>query len=81
MSIVPNWRHAWKKFSLQALAAIGSLQGVLAVARPNWLAYHVPFLVDVTYSDFAGMLTFAVAVIGAIGSFIDQGLPTGTETP
>ena len=74
MTLIPAWRKAYKMFSVQALALIGALQ-VAAASAPNGLmALHVPKLTGVTWADLLGWLTFAAALLGAIGRLVDQGV-------
>lgn len=64
MHIIPEWRQAWRMFSVQALALIAAITAfwqdlppeVLAVIPPEWSQYII-----------AGL-----ALAGLIGRLIDQ---------
>lgn len=71
MNLIPNWRSAWRMFSVQALAIIGAVQSVLLVFPPEMLARPALGLAF-TWSDMGVAVTIASAVFGALGRLIDQ---------
>lgn len=73
MKLIPEWRKAYKMFSVQALAVIAALQMAAAGAPGGLMALHVPALTGVTWADLLGWLTFAAAALGAVGRLVDQG--------
>ncbi len=73
MKLIHNWRDAWKMFSVQALIFIGAVQGILAVLSEDTLQQKI-LGTDTTWGALAAALTVIVAVIGALGRIIDQGM-------
>lgn len=71
MTLIPNWKNAWRMFSVQALALIAFAQTVLAVMTPAMLESVVPFTA-LTYVDALSALTVLAAVLGGVGRLIDQ---------
>lgn len=65
MTLVKNWRKAWRMYSAQALAAVAALPviwmelppDIKALIPPKLTAYIIP----------------AVAIAGLVGRLIDQG--------
>jgi len=64
--IVKNWRSSWKKFSVQALALSATISGAY-FSIPEELRMLIP-------PQVALGITGTIAVLGGIGSLIDQGL-------
>lgn len=65
MKLIPNWRQAWRMFSVQAMTLAGAMQAAW-VAIPPDLKDRVPDgLVDV--------LTVAILALGIAGRLVDQG--------
>jgi len=65
MKLIPNWRQAWRMFSVQAMTLAGAMQAAW-VAIPPDLKGRVPEgLVD-------GM-TVAILALGIVGRLVDQG--------
>lgn len=67
MHLVPDWRSAWRWFSVQALAVIAALPLAWASLPPEvteWVppAWRMPIIV-------------ALAICGIIGRVIDQSKP------
>lgn len=77
MKLIHNWRDAWKMFSVQALLLIGGIQGVLAVLSEATLQQKI-LGTDVTWAALGAALSVSVAVIGALGRIIDQGMSDKT---
>lgn len=71
MTLIENWRKAYKMFSVQALAVIAAAQAILAVVPADKLALHVPFT-GTSYAELLVGLSIAAAVLGAVGRLIDQ---------
>jgi hypothetical protein len=64
MNLIPNWRRAWRMFSVQAqAAAIASIAGWQAL--PDDLRAMVP-------QSVAMGLAIALLVLGIVGRLIDQ---------
>jgi hypothetical protein len=74
MKLVPNWKQYYKAFSMQALAFIAFLQGVMVVLPASALDARVPFI-EMSYRDVGVALTVAAAILGGIGRLIDQKIP------
>lgn len=64
--LIKGWKQSWKRFSVQALAASAAISGAY-LSIPEEVRALIP--AEVTLG-----ITGAVAVLGAIGSLIDQGL-------
>lgn len=71
MKLIPDWKTAYKKFSVQALLVIGALQSLSAI-YPSAMGYHVPFVTGVTWSDGLSAITAAVAALGVLGRVVLQ---------
>lgn len=65
MKLIPNWRDAWKWFSVQSMAIAMALQG-------TWLSLPVALQSKVP-SDWVFGMTIAVLVLGFFGRLVDQG--------
>jgi uncharacterized membrane protein len=64
MKFIPEWRKAWRMFSVQAMAVAGALQGAW-VALPENLTGGVPaWLVHV--------ITLSILVLGIVGRLVIQ---------
>ena len=64
MRLVPDWREAWKWFSVQAMAILAALP-VVWMSLPADLKAHVP--------NEWGLVIFIIVAIGGIGGrVIDQ---------
>ena len=64
MHIIPDWRRAWRWFSVQALALIVALPVVWAAMPADAKA----FLPD----GWEPWILMALAIAGLIGRFVDQ---------
>lgn len=71
MILIPNWRNAWRMFSIQAyglsLAAIGAWQALpeeMRASAPEWLPATMLVLIQIS---------------GVVGRLIDQGIETGSK--
>jgi hypothetical protein len=67
MQLVPNTRAVWHHYSTIALGMAGGLQGVWA-SLPDNLKSNLPESVG----QAVAWVTFAVAVAGLGGKFVDQ---------
>lgn len=65
MRIVPNWRRAWRWFSVQAM-------GLSAAGSAAWLAVPEDLRAAVP-SEYLAAAAGTLAVLGMIGRFVDQG--------
>lgn len=70
MKLAPNWRLAYRSYSLQALLIVGAIQGVVVLFDP---AGVVPFMPNTTWKDAASACGLVTAILGVIGKYIDQG--------
>jgi hypothetical protein len=73
MKLIENWRSWYKMFSVQMLAVIAFVQGVLFVLPGSALDARVPF-VELSWRDLGVAMTVAAAVLGGLGRLIDQNL-------
>jgi protein-S-isoprenylcysteine O-methyltransferase Ste14 len=64
MKLIPNWRDAWRWFSVQALAAIIALPIVWA-SLPSDIKSFVP-------DSWDRWVFVAIAAAGLLGRLIDQ---------
>lgn len=64
MNLIPNWRRAWRMFSVQAQAA-----AIAAIA--GWQALPDDLRAMVPQSVAVGM-AIALLVLGIVGRLIDQ---------
>ena len=64
MKLVPDWRNAWRWFSVQALA----LQGAAATA---WLTVPDDMRASVP-QEWLAAGAVVLAVLGILGRFVDQ---------
>jgi len=66
MKLIPNWRQAWRMFSVQAMTIAGAMQAAW-VAIPPDLKSHVP-------DGLVIGLTVTVLALGIVGRLVDQGV-------
>jgi hypothetical protein len=64
--LVKDWKTSWKKFSMQALLLSSTLSGAY-LSIPDPLRVLIP-------PQIALGITGTIAVLGVVGSLIDQGL-------
>jgi hypothetical protein len=71
MKLVKNVADVWRHYSTGALLAVGALQGIWAATPQSWID-------ALPKSVSAGMayVTMTVAVVGVMGKFIKQDLPS-----
>lgn len=67
MRLVPDWRSAWRWFSVQALAILAVLPVVWATLPPD-----IKALIPAKYGLY---IAAAVALAGIAGRLIDQNKP------
>jgi len=65
MKLVPEWRAAWRWFSVQSMGAAVAMQGAWLALSPDLKARVPDNLVDA--------LTIGVLVLGVVGRLVDQG--------
>ena len=66
MKLVPNYKDAWKWWSMQLLVLNGLLQGIWEAMPPDALA--------VIPQDWRGYITIGLLVLAGVVRLIDQGL-------
>ena len=64
MQLIPNWRQAWRMFSVQAMTLAGALQGAWLAIPPD-LKAHVP-------DGLVYVVTLAILALGVIGRLVVQ---------
>lgn len=64
MKLVPNWKQAWKWFSMQSMALSVALLGGWQ-ALPADLKSEVP-------ASWAMAVAIAILILGALGRLVDQ---------
>jgi hypothetical protein len=65
MQLVPEWKKAWKWFSVQALFLIGVIEAVWLTLPPETLAL-IP-------ADTRAWIITGLAIFGALGRVVKQG--------
>ena len=65
MRLVPNWRKAWRWFSVQGMALGVALQGAW-LSIPEDMKASVP-------QEWVAAITMALLALGIIGRLVDQG--------
>lgn len=71
MQLVKNAIEVWRHYSTGALLAVGAIQGVYAATPQKWIE-ELP-------NGFNSMMaygTMTIALLGVIGKFIKQELPS-----
>jgi hypothetical protein len=71
MKLVPNWRRAWRWFSVQAMAVSGAAGGAWLVV-PDDMRAAIP-------SEWLAAAGFLLAVLGLIGRLVPQGENDGAD--
>jgi hypothetical protein len=71
MKLVDNALEVWRHYSTGALLAVGAIQGVWAATPQAWID-ELPKWV----SSWMAYSTMTVALLGVIGKFIKQELPS-----
>jgi hypothetical protein len=66
MKLIPNWRQAWRMFSVHAMTLAGAMQAAW-VAMPPDLKSRVP-------DGLVDGLTVAILALGIVGRLVDQGV-------
>jgi len=64
MKLIPNWRRAWRMFSVQAMTLATAMQGAW-MAVPEDLKAHVP-------GALVHGVTVALLVAGIVGRLVAQ---------
>ena len=64
MKLLPEWRQAWRWFSMQAMVLVAAIQGGWA-AIPDDLKAHFP-------SRLVGALSVALLLLGIGGRLVRQ---------
>jgi hypothetical protein len=76
MKLVANAIEVWRHYSTGCLLAVGAIQGVWAATPQAWID-------ELPKAFSAGMAygTMAVAMLGVVGKFIKQELPSEVHKP
>lgn len=64
MKLVDNWRNSWKWFSMQCMAAAGTIQATW-MAIPDDMKAAVP-------AQWVSYATLAILALGGIGRLVSQ---------
>jgi hypothetical protein len=78
VKFIAEAKQWYKMVSVQMLALVAFIQGVLFVLPGSALEARVPF-VELTWRDMGVALTVAAAVIGGVGRLIDQQIASPPE--
>lgn len=81
MKFVDNARKWYLMYSIQGLAVIGFLQGILIVLPGDKLQASIPFTAGFTWNDLCVTLTVTAAVLTGFGRLIDQGFNAKKDQP
>lgn len=79
MKLIENWKQAPRMYSVQALAAITTLQGIGAYLSAEQLAAPIVFLPDWTCGAALQAATAFLGITGTIARLIAQDLPAAKE--
>ena len=71
MRMIPQWRHAWRMFSVQAMALATAVQGA-------WVAMP-PDLRSSLEVEWVQWTSIALLVAGIVGRLVDQGIESGRD--
>ena len=74
MRLVQNAIEVWRHYSTGALLAVGAIQGVWAATPQAWID-ELPTWV----SGVMAYSTMTIAMLGVLGKFIKQDLPSDTK--
>ena len=66
VKMIPEWRRAWRMFSVQAMVASSAIQG-------TWLALP-PDMRSTIDGGVVSALTIAMLVLGIVGRLVYQGI-------
>lgn len=72
MRLIDNASKWYRMFSVQALAAIATLQGVALAMPASMLESRVPFLGGSTWADLNLVLSLLAALLGVVGRLTKQ---------
>jgi hypothetical protein len=76
MKLVENAIEVWRHYSTGALLAVGAIQGIYAATPQKWIdTLPSSFNLIMAYS------TMTIALLGVIGKFIKQELPSDAPKP
>ena len=71
MKLVDNVREVWRHYSTGALLAVGAIQGIWAATPQAWID-----TLPKSVSSGMAYVTMTVAVLGVMGKYIKQELPS-----
>lgn len=66
MRMIPQWRHAWRMFSVQAMALATAVQGA-------WIAMPADMRASLE-ADWVQWTSIALLLAGIVGRLVDQGI-------
>lgn len=72
MTLVENWRDAWKWYSVWSAGAVVTLGGIGSYLTPEMLAATVVFFPDWTWAKVLSSVTAFFGVTGLLGRLISQ---------
>ena len=75
MRLIENWRQAPRMYSVQALAAIATIQGSVAFLTAEQLAAQILFFPSWTWAGLAQSVTAFLGITGMVARLIAQDLP------
>lgn len=66
MKMIPQWRRAWRMFSVQAMVASSAIQG-------TWMALPADMRTTIDVRVVSA-LTISMLVLGIVGRLVSQGI-------
>lgn len=69
--LVADWRHAWRWFSVQLMAAAGIIELLEIALRRAWLDLP-PAILAVVPADILSTLSIGLLVLGIMGRMVKQ---------
>lgn len=75
LSLVPDWKNAWRWWSVQLMLLNGILQAFWEAAQA------IPEAWEVIPADWRGWITLGLLALALIARLIDQGVNTQDQRP
>ena len=76
MKLVKNAIEVWRHYSTGVLLAIGAIQGIYMATPQKWLD-----TLPIGFDSTMARVTLGLAIVGVIGKFIKQDLPSEATKP